>query len=863
MKKLKEILKQVINKLETHLNKLRVAVPGLPGNRAIISALALTAVILLLLLTFQKILGPKEKFTTYTLPYEQNFDDVILRNWFKESGVWTIRDAALSQTVGGDTPAELFVPYKLIDDTPYHASVYITMKKDTRMAGLSFNAQYPDISTKQQRVYLSQPDSKSLFLISGYLDDTGSFITQVQVPLTVSTGNYRLDLYVYQNTYIVQLNGQRLIDNRPLFYKNGLVGFFTLGPAIFDTYKLTTAGNPDPGNLSYNSDFDQVPGGAGWVPFAGAWKIVDKTLEQTDTQVINAGIGYETSTFQNYTLRVNFSHLAGQGAGVLFNMPSPYQISGAQVVRYSDETDSVIWGYYDDKASFIRQGYLEVPHVGTENHVLQIFSGDATYNVMLDDKYIANEVPLQSRQGSVGLMTSASSAAYASVEVFPLFGSKGAALQQLTASAVGSAATPAITEPVKAGKTPADQTTVIAPTSTVQNPGISTQQPKKTIPPTSTDTGNGSAATSQPTPNPVNSIDPVTGGQAPLHAVFTGKLSDQNWFVVSGQWKFQNGNMVQGLTSGYDYTVINTKTKYSNYSFQVGFSQLQGSGAGLVFNMPKADGLSGATMVRYSDKRDNALVWGFFDDNGVYKNMGYAEVNHAGTDHHTLRVSCDDASFTIFLDDKIITQNVPYGTRQNNGFIGLLTSVSSVTYDEVTVDGIGAAFKGNYTNLDGFTDQRIISGKWAINNNKITQSVPDPADYVWNTGVQASNYTVTAKITLPKGSKTAGAGFILNMSERGTKNNAFIARLTNGGQGFWWGQTDEKGKFKGQGSINLSSTVNSAVVQIMVKDGLMSLNIDGKKIISDIKMSQVDGWIGLVSYGGPVTFEELKLEVVQ
>ncbi len=869
--------KAFIGNLEDRFDKLRERIPGLPSNRAIFSAVVLSVVILFLLVVFQRLLGPKEKFSTYTLPYEQYFDDVNLRNWFPGAGVWTIRDAALSQTIGGDTPAQLFIPYKLIDDTPYHASVYITLKKDTRMAGISFNAQYPNLMTKQQRVYISRSDTKALELVSGYLDDTGSFIPQVQVPLSIDTTDYRMDLYVYSNTYIVQLNGQRLIQDRPLFYKNGLIGFYTLGPAIFDTYKLTTAENQDPGNLVYNSDFDKEPGGAGWVPFSGTWKITGKKLEQSDAIKVNAGIGYETSSFQNYTLRVTLNHLQGQGAGVLFNMPSPYQLNGSQVVRYSDETDSLIWGSFDEQGGFIRQGFVGVSQVGREDHVIQVYSGDTSYDVFLDDQIIARDVPLVSKQGNIGLISSSTIADFSTVEVYPLFGTGGGSLRQLTP--VAGNGTP-VSNPSSSGNNaaigkltgepstiPTDSNSnflkIVTPTTSrkvTSVPAIN-GNPSATL--AATEPSKNLTAIPAGTQNSGSNAGALVGGQSPYHGIFTGKLSDQNWFAVNGQWKFQNGSMVQSQTNGFDLTAIYTKTKYKNYSFQVGLTHQQGSGGGLLFNLQKPDGLSGASMVRYSDKRDNALIWGYFDDNGVYKNLGYAEVNHAGTDHHTLRVTSGDSSFSVYLDDRLIVQSVPFGTRQNNGYIGLLTSVSSVIYDEVTVDGVGAAFKGNFTSLDGFTDQRVVSGKWTITNNKITQTVPDAADYVWNTGVQASQYSVSAKITLPKGSTTSGAGFILNMPERGSKNNSFIARLIKGGQGFWWGVTDDAGKFKGQGSINIDNSTNPVVLKIVIDTGQMSIFINDAQIASNIKMSGVDGWIGLVSYGGPVIFEDVKLDVTQ
>ncbi len=876
-------LKKIVTQLENLLNRIRTRIPGLPSNRSVFSAVGLVIAVAILLGTIQFLLAPKDKFTTFTLPYEQNFDDVNLRRWFLGDGVWTIRDSALAQTVGGDTSAQVFIPSKLIEDTPYHASVYITLKKDTREAGISFNAQYPNMTAKQQRIYLSRPDPNTLFLVAGYMDTSGSFITQIQVPLSINTTEFRLDLYVYQNTYIVQLNGQKLIEDRPLFYKNGLIGFYTLGPAIFDTFKLTSADNPNPGNLVYTSDFDQNPGGAGWVPFAGTWKIADKKMVQSDPVVLNAGMGYETSTFQNFTLRATFNHNSGQGAGVLFNMPSPYQVNGAQVVRFSDQTDAVIWGYFDPNGAFTRQGFTSIPPAGTGLHNFQIFSGDSSFDVFLDDQLLVRDVPLQSKQGSIGLITSASSVAFSLVEVYPLFGVTGAptgplAPVSITGSPAHISKTPGQSTPVP--KTPGPivtkvNSTITSPTKPKPvnggpTPGILTNTGSVHVRSTSTVSGNAKTTPVPATPGstgsttgPVDSSGAVIGGQSPYHGVFTGKLSDQNWVAINGAWSFQNGNFVQTRTDGFDLTAIYTKTTYKNFSYQIGLTHQQGSGAGLVFNMPNSDRLTGSSMVRYSDKRDNALIWGYFDANGVYKNQGYAEVNHAGTDHHTLRVTSGESSYSIYLDDRMVIQSVPFGSNQNNGYIGLLTSVASVAYDEVTVDGVGAAFKGNYSALDGFTDQRVVSGKWTIGNNTITQTVSNVADYLWNSGVQASVYTISSKITLPSGSSTVGGGFILNMSERGTKNNSYVVRFINGGKGILWGSNDANGKFKGQGTAKLNSNTQSMVLKVAVDAGKITISVDDKEIAANILITGVDGWIGMDAFGGPVIFQDLKLDVTQ
>ena len=856
-----ERLKSLYHRIETILNLIRTRVPGLPSNAQIIAVFGLITAVGILLVSVQVLLSPKEKFSTYTLPYEQNFDDVNLRRWFLGNGVWGIRDSALAQTVGGETAAQVYIPNKLIEDTPYHASVYITLKKDSRAAGLSFNAQYPNMSTKQQRVYLSRPDKTTLELVAGYMDDTGAFVNQIQVPLSINTTEFRLDLFVYENTYLVQVNGQRMIDNRPLFYKNGLVGFYTLGPAIFDTFKLTTTDTPNPGNMVYTSDFDQSPGGAGWVPFSGQWKIDSPNLVQSDPIFINAGIGYETSSFQNYTLRATFRQTTKHGAGVLFNMPSPYQLNGAHVARFSDETDAFIWGYYDDQGAFVSQGFVNVPPPGTDQHVIQIYSGDVSYDVFLDDKILTRGVPLQSKQGNIGLVTSATTTEFSLVEAFPLFGVGTDSQQQLTPLA----ANPTPAEQANATKTnptaAANKTKVAATPQAAKNSptpqsnkSTATQSPKKTAaPPPAKKT----AAPSQPVPSP------LPGGTGVYHGTFTGKLVDQNWVALSGDWRFVDNNFVQLRTDGFDFAAVYKKNTYSGFSYQVGLTQTEGTGAGLIFNMPYKDRLAGASMIRYSNRRDNALMWGYYDENGVYKNQGYAEVTPAGQDHHIIRVESRQNNYSIYLDDHLISPNIPFGSGQNSGYVGLLTCVSSASYDEVSVDGIGAAYRGTHSTMDGFTNQRIVTGKWVTSNNSITQSVPETSDYVWNTGIMASQYTVSAKITLPKNSTVVGAGFIIHMSERGSKNNAYIVRITNGGQGVWWGSTDETGKFKGQGSAPLKTRLTSMVLKLVVDGGKINVFIDDQPIVSDIPAQLTDGWIGLVAYGGPVKFENMQLEVTQ
>jgi len=811
--------------------------PGTPRScnlrielrRLVFALIALLVLAAGIFLVARRFLGPDQPVATYTLPYVQNFDDVNLRSWYINDGVWTIRDQALLQTVGGEKPGQIHIPLTLPEDQPYHLSAYVTLKRDTKAAGISFNAQFPELTDQQHRVYLSRPNDEKLELVAGYMDEIGSFVPQAQVPLPLDLNEFRLDLFVYDNAYLVQLNGQRLIDRRPLFYKNGLTGFYTIGSAIFDSMKITAADSVNPGDLVYVSDFEQDPGGAGWVPFSGEWRISNGQMNQLDPNIYDSGIAYETSTFENYVVQAIFEHQQGAGAGLFFNMPSPYQINGAHMVRYSDETDALIWGYFDAQGTFMRQGFAESDPPGNQQpHLLQIFSGDNSYDVFLDDQLVARDVPLQQRQGNVGLTTSRSAAGFSLVEVFPLFGSSEVGLRQLTpvSTVEGQAAVDELTP------------------QPITTPTIPAAIPAQVLP--------------EATPLANSSTLVASGGAAPFEGVFTGDFQSSGWRVITGDWRFENGNMVQSDTNGFDFSTVNTSQAYRDYSLQVSLNHLQGYGAGVLFNMPYADRLNGAHLVRYTERRPGAIFWGYYDETGRFVGQGYADVSEAGSDQHTFRVVSGETTYDVYLDDTLIASALPL--QQNYGYVGLLTTQSSAAYRQVVVDAAESEPLENtgIGTLEGFNNVSVLGGSWKTEGNQTIQEVKEEGDYILNLGVFASEYTMEAEITLPEDSN-AGAGFIFHMADPGTRRGAQIARLINGGSGVFWGSFDDSSAFLGRGSVVLDLPGNTFLLRLEVAGEMMALWVNDQLILEDVPLSRSDGWIGLISFGGPVIFEGLSV----
>ncbi len=801
-------------------------------RRLLIVFFALLVVGAGLFLVARRFLGSNQPEATFTYPYVQNFDDVNLRPWYIDGGVWTIRDQALLQTVGGDKAGQIHIPFALQEDQPYHLSTYITLKRDTKAAGVSFNAQLPELGDQQHRVYLSMPNDEELELVAGYVDEIGSFVPQAQVPLPLDLNEFRLDLFVYDNSYLVQLNGQRLIDKRPLFYKNGLVGFYSMGSAIFDTIKINPADSANPGDLVYVSDFDQEPGGAGWVPFNGEWRVSAGQMVQVDPNAYDTGIGYESSSFQNYVVQVILDHLQGVGAGMFFNMPSPYQMNGAHMVRYSDETDALIWGYIDAQGTFTRQGFVETNPPGIEEpHLLQVYSGENSYDIFLDDQLVARDVPLQQIQGHVGLTTSRSAAGFSSVEVFPLFSSSAADLSQLT---------------------PASTVAAEAEVSGDDNQGA----------PIGTAASVPAQTLSEATPLAANDTLVVEGGVEPFDGVFSGDFQSSDWRSITGEWRFESGNLVQGDPNGFDFSTVNTSSAYRNYSVQATLSHLQGHGAGLLFNMPFADRLNGAHLVRYTDRRPGAIFWGYYDDAGVFIGQGYADVPEAGLGQHTFRVVSKDTTYDIYLDETLIARDLPLVQQQ--GYVGLLTSQSSAAYNRVVIDAIESAPLGNtgVVGLDGFSNLSVLGGRWSTQNGRTIQEVTDEGDYILNLGTFATEYLMEAEITLPDNSN-AGAGFIFHLADPGSRRGAHIARFINGGSDVFWGFFDEASNFQGRGSVPLGLEGNTFLLRLEVDRDSMTLWVDNEPILEGVPLNRSDGWFGLISFGGPVTYENLRVLITE
>ena len=796
--------------------------------------------------------APEEPFSTFALPYYQNFDDVPVNRWFMSGGKWLVDGGTLAQTDNSTEVAKIFVPKWLAEGEPYQLAVELTLSESTQAAGVNFNAQYPEIQRDHERVYISR-EGEGLELLAGVADDAGGFQASARVAVPSVADTFKLNLLVRGTTYDVLIDGKPLLQNRPLTYFDGLVGLFAInGPTEFDDLsiealddsfdlelstvepELAMVVDVDEGQSLYASSFSEGTAD-GWVPFSGEWRVEEGRLTQFDASGYDFGIGYEGQTFQSFSVQTAFNHLTGSGAGLLFNMASPSQLKDAHVVRYSDRSDSVGYGYFDENGVFNSQGYSIVSAPAVDEHTFKVVSGESSYDLYVDNQLLASEIPLIRNNGYIGLLTAKSTAAYSLVDV--------AALQSdpnvNNGEAAVVAAEPAATaEPV-----------VVAAEPTAVSANVAESSPN------SAPAAAGEVVVSGETRS-VEAAAESTPNDSELSA-----LGLEGWVTISGQWSSEEGKIIQAEKDGFDLATGFAGETYSAVDLEVSIEHLDGVGAGLLFNMPTADALQGAHMVRYADWTD-AIVWGYFDELGQFKGQGYAKIEPPDGSAHIMRVVSKEGSYAIYLDGEQLAVEVPLFS--DSGHIGLITSKAEASFGSIRAASNGqpsASSSAPAASNNFFGDIETISGEWVQEGTKISQINQATYDFSISTGVYAGLYTLETEIALPDDPnlQDAGGGILFHMPERSSRTGAHMVRFT-GQDSLIWGYYDQDGTFVGQGREQLVATGQLIHnLKVAVDKDTYRITVDDQEIALNVPLKQQEGWIGLVSYRGPVAFDGISV----
>lgn len=558
-------------------------------------------------------------------------------------------------------------------------------------------------------------------------------------------------------------------------------------------------------SMPYYEDFSVVSS-VPYEEYGGDWEIRDEMLVQLSTS------GFDLMTFvpvavapdQPYAFETTLRYLGGSmGGGLMFNAQQTTSRQQSHMVRFNVDAGQLwlIYGYFGDDSDFVGQGSasLEIAPDDANPHQLRVQVGADGYALFVDGRPVASGVPLVYRGGAVGFVTAASQVAFDDIRI----DSELAAVESV------------VPAPVE----PAVETSDIPPEVAA----------------------------------------PFVTEDVVLADAFDGSGGDSLWRPISGDWRTEAGQFMQVLPQGYDLSALHTQPVTYPLSLQVRFSHLQGAGGGLLFNLSTPDNKNGGHMVRYVDTGD-VIAWGYFDAAGVFNGQGSASVAPAGAAPHTLTVRTDGDTYAVMVDGVMVVDGVPVVDAVTPGYIGLTASQSVVAFDEVVVAGDTAAASPQVSTAN--IDAALASGDWVVDNGVITQQATESTDYVAGTGLAGEQFTVSVDIKLPDDNPDAGAGIIFHMDGRDDRSMGHMVRFGSGGQELFWGHYDAAGIFTGEGGIPLNIIPGEPQnLLLVVYEDRFDIQVNRQTVVEAIPIERGSGWIGLLSFSGPVTFSNVSLQL--
>ena len=165
---------------------------------------------------------------------------------------------------------------------------------------------------------------------------------------------------------------------------------------------------------------------------------------------------------------------------------------------------------------------------------------------------------------------------------------------------------------------------------------------------------------------------------------------DPTWQVLSGSWAIEDGRMVQSDTEGYDRIAGLGVAIPPQVRVDVQLQAISGQlGGGLVVAQPTPMTRAGAFMIDFTEG-GRYLRWGGYDaTTGVYAYLGGVALpaEFDPTMPHRLGVELTQDATVVYVDDAAVGT---FGALQP-GRVGLVTSLSSVAFDNFTVQDLSDA----------------------------------------------------------------------------------------------------------------------------------------------------------------------------
>jgi hypothetical protein len=567
--------------------------------------------------------------------------------------------------------------------------------------------------------------------------------------------------------------------------------------------RLSSQALPEPSVVTfpYSEDFSTLSEPQ-YVEFGGDWEIRDQALVQLDTNGydLSAFIPMEISPEQGYQFDTDVRFIGGTaGGGLFFNAQQPTSRQKSHMVRFNVDQNQLwlVYGYFGDDSNFVGQGstVLSLEPGTAESHQLTVQVTDETYRILLNGMPQVSDVPLIYRGGAVGFITAASQVSFDNVVVEPLVSAADA------------------------------------------------------------------VASSPPTPEAPISAQSSEVVMTPLFDdnFDTNAVGETLWRPLSGQWLVENGVYTQTQTAGFDLSSIYQQMFTTPYMLRVTLQHRANAGGGVLFGLPGFDSARGGHMVRYIED-GSVVTWGYFDESGVYIGQGSATVNPPGEAVHTFEVFVDATSYSIRLDGIELATGVERYNPSPASAIAVTASQSAVAFDSVEVQGITEAVVTEVSSAVPEIDAAEAIGDWRMEDTRIIQAASELTDYIAGTGTAGEQFTISIDVRLPESSPDAGAGIVFHMSGRNQRALGSMVRFGSGGSELFWGHYDTDGVFVGEGGAELEVRPGMIrTLRLVVGMNNYDIFVDEVLVAEALPLSTRSGWIGLLSFSGPVEFSNIRL----
>ncbi|MDX2141266.1 MAG: hypothetical protein SF123_24490 [Chloroflexota bacterium] len=567
--------------------------------------------------------------------------------------------------------------------------------------------------------------------------------------------------------------------------------------------RLSSQVLPEPSVVTfpYSEDFSALSEPQ-YVEFGGDWEIRDQALVQLDTN------GYDLSAFipmeippeQGYQFDADVRFIGGTaGGGLFFNAQQPTSRQKSHMVRFNVDQDQLwlVYGYFGDDSNFVGQG----------STLLSIAPGTTE----------SQRLAVQVTGETYHILLNGTP----QVSDIPLL-YRGGAVGFITAASQ-VAFDNVIVEPL----------TSAAVTSSSPPPEVAAS------------VGNGESAL----------ITLLSDGfDAP-------DLSETLWRPISGQWLLENGVFAQKQTAGFDLSSIFQQSFATPYTLRATLQHRANVGGGVLFGLPTLDNVRGGHMVRYIED-GSVVTWGYFDDTGAYVGQGSAEVDLPGTAAHTFEVSVGATLYSIRLDGVELATVVELYNPAPESAIGLTSSQSEVAFDSVEIQGVENVVNSATTSPVSEIDAAEATGDWRMDGASIVQTAAEPTDYIAGTGIAGEQFVISMDVLLSESSQDAGAGIIFHMSGRNQRALGSMVRFGAGGSQLFWGHYDANGVFIGEGGVELEARPGvTRTLRLVVRTGTYDIFVDEVLVAEALALNTSSGWIGLLSFSGPVEFSNIQLAV--